>query len=264
MTEPLDLIERGDEVTYEFDDGVVVITINRPGNANSLNRIVRAGLYRVWERFENDPQARVAILTGAGDRVFCAGADLSEMAADGLGEPPPDWAPVLGDNFHVSKPTIAAVNGAAVGGGFLQAQMCDLAIAATNARFGISEARWGRGSPWALPLFSMIPTRAIMELLLTAIPMTAQRAYEVGLVNRVVEPAELMPTAMMMARAIAENAPLSLSAAKQMAHIARTATDVAEAKQRTREVYARVYSSRDAQIGPMAFQERVKPAWTGS
>lgn len=264
MTNRLDLFGRGQEVTYELEDGVVVITINRPDHANSLNRAVRARLYQAWGQFENDPGARVAILTGAGEKVFCAGADLSEMASDGLEEPPPDWVPVLGENLQVSKPTIAAVNGAAVGGGFLQAQMCDLAIASTNARFGIAEARWGRGSPWALPLFSMVPTRAVMELLLTATPMTAQRAYEVGLVNRVVEPAELLPAAMMLACAIAENAPLSLSAAKQMAHIARTASDSAEAKRRTREAYTRVYRSKDAQIGPTAFQERVKPAWTGS
>jgi enoyl-CoA hydratase/carnithine racemase len=186
------------------------------------------------------------------------------MAAEGVAEPPPDWVPVLGDNFHVSKPTIAAVNGTAVGGGFLQAQMCDLAIASANARFGVAEARWGRGSPWALPLFSMIPTRAIMELLLTAAPMTAARAYEVGLVNRVVEPPELMATATTMARAIVENAPLSLSAAKQMAQIARTVADETEAKQRTREIYACVYNSKDAQIGPAAFRECVKHAWTGS
>ena len=258
MTDP------SDEIVYRMHGPVAVITINRPERANSLSRGVRAGLFAAWDRFESDRAARVAILTGEGDRAFCAGADLSEMADEGTGEPVADWAPVLGENVNVSKPTIAAVNGAALGGGFLQVQMCDLAIASQTARFGITEARWGRGSPWALPLFKMIPTRTIMEMLLTAQPIDAQRAYAAGFVNQVVEADDLMPTAMAMAQTMAGNAPLSLSAAKEMARIARTVPDPDLARQRTQETYAAVYRSQDAQIGPRAFRERVAPIWTGS
>lgn len=258
------MTELVDEVIYRTRGPVAVITINRPERANSLSQSVRAGLFTAWDRFESDAAARVAILTGAGDRAFCAGADLGEMVDEGTGEPVADWAPVLGENVVVSKPTIAAVNGAALGGGFLQVQMCDVAIASRTARFGITEARWGRGSPWALPLFKMIPTRTIMELLLTAQPIDAQRACEAGFVNRVVEPHELMPTAMAMAQTMAGNAPLSLSAAKEMARIANSVSDPDLARRLTQETYARVYSSQDAQIGPKAFRERVEPVWTGS
>jgi enoyl-CoA hydratase/carnithine racemase len=249
---------------YAQDDAIAIITINRPERGNSLNRAVREGLRGAWERFAADPSARVAILTGAGDRTFCAGADLNEMAENANDSPGADWVPVLGDNLIIDKPVIAAVNGNAFGGGFLQAQMCDLAIASSNARFGITEARWGRGSPWALPLFRMIPTRTIMELLLTAQPIDANRAREVGLVNRIVEPADLMPSARVMAQSIVANAPLSLIAAKRMARAAATIADTAEAQARTRQIYELVYASRDAQIGPRAFRDGCMPIWTGT
>ena len=252
------------DVTYSMDGSVAVITINRPESANALSRSVREGLFAAWERFESSDEARVAILTGAGQRAFCAGADLHEMAEESAGEPPEDFVPVLGENVLVSKPTIAAVNGAAYAGGFLQVQMCDLAIASRTARFGISEAKWGRGSPWVLPLFKMIPTRTIMELLLTAQPIDAQRAREVGFVNHVVEPSELMNSALAMARTIAENAPLSLSAAKEMAKVARMEPDVEHARRRTKIIYESVYRSEDAQIGPRAFREGTKPMWTAA
>src|SRR5690606_30475075 len=125
------------------------------------------GLRQAWARFEQDSDARVAILTGAGDRAFCAGMDLVEMSQEKLGPLPRDFLPILGDNISVSKPVIAAVNGAAIAGGWLFAQMCDLCVASTHATFAITEVKVGRGMVWAPPLIHMIPQRVMLELLLT-------------------------------------------------------------------------------------------------
>src|SRR5581483_6058394 len=160
------------------------------------------------------------ILTAAGNEAFCAGADLKEMAELKLEVPPPYYAPYLGRNIEIAKPVIAAVNGAAFAGGFLLAQMCDLCVAATTARFAITEARWGRGAPWAAPLPWLIPPRVAMEMLLTAEPISAQRAYEVGLVNHVVPGGELREAAQAMAAGIAGNAPLSVRAGKALVYAA--------------------------------------------
>ena len=110
-------------------------------------------------------------MTAAGDRTFCAGADLKEMGAADV--PPSAFSDCLDRSRRTDKPTIAAVNGAALGGGFLLAQACDLCVASERATFGITEAKWGRGAPWALPLFDMIPRRVVLEMLFTGAPMTA-------------------------------------------------------------------------------------------
>jgi enoyl-CoA hydratase/carnithine racemase len=251
------------DVLYERDGAVVVITINRPERGNSLSKAVRSRLYESWERFESDDTARVAILTGAGERIFCAGADLQEMVAESTGQPPPDWAPVIGESVTVSKPTIAAVNGAALGGGLLQAVMCDIVVASESATFGISEARWGRGTPWVLPLFRLYPPKMLIELMLTATPMSAQRAREAGLANLVTPPTALMPVATELARTIAGNAPLSVAAAKEMVRLAVSGLPRDAVRARNDEIWHTVYSSEDAQIGPRAFTEGTTPQWTG-
>ena len=210
-----------DAVLFEVPEpGIAVLTINRPDSRNALSRDVREGLFAAWERFENDPELRVAILTAAGDKAFCAGGDLKEMAQLGLEVPPPAMFPVPGDTVAVTKPTIAAVNGVAYAGGWLIAQACDLCVASQTARFAITEVKVGRGSPWAAPLIHMIPQRIFMEIVLTGDPITAQRAYEVGLVNRVTAPENLLDEALVLARRIAGNAPLSVLAGKETVHLA--------------------------------------------
>src|SRR5215471_6603673 len=182
-----------DAVLFEGrDDGIAVITLNRPEARNALVREIREGLFAAWERFEHDAALRVAILTGAGDKAFCAGGDLKEMVETGMSVPPRDMMPVPGDTIELSKPTIAAVNGVAYAGGWMIAQACDLCVASTNAQFAITEVKVGRSSPWSTPLIHMIPQRIMMEIVLTGKPITAQRAYEVGLVNRLAEPDGLM------------------------------------------------------------------------
>ena len=148
-------------------NGVAWLTINRPEARNALNKAVRDGLFDGVRRFNADDRAKVLVLTGAGDRAFCAGGDLKEMADTALRVPPPDFLPQFGRNIGVDKPTIAAVNGVAYAGGFLLAQNCDLVIAAESAKFAVTEVKVGRGSPWAVPLPLLIPPRAAMEILLT-------------------------------------------------------------------------------------------------
>jgi enoyl-CoA hydratase/carnithine racemase len=251
----------GEAVSYQLEDGVAWLVIGRPEARNAINQAVGKGLWEGFRRFEADQAAAVLVLTGAGE-AFCAGADLKEMAALGLTVPPRDMAPNLGRNLQVTKPVIAAVNGPAFGGGFLLAQMCDLCVAGTSAQFAITEARWGRGAPWAAPLPWLVPPRVAMELLLTGEPIDAQRAYEVGLVNRVVPDPELRSEAGRLARRIAGNAPLSVRAAKAMVQ-ATAGRDLDEAVEEGWRLFEPVYLSEDAQEGPRAFVERRPPVWKG-
>ena len=252
-----------DEILFEtIEDGVALVTINRPEQRNAINAGVRQGLFEAWERFEKDPKLRVAILTGKGEQAFCAGADLKEMAEKQLGILPRGFIPVLGDNVHVTKPVIAAVNGVAFAGGWLFVQMCDMAVASTSARFGITEGKVGRGMPWAAPLIHQIPQKIMMEILVTAQPISAQRAYEIGFVNHVVEPAQLLPRALEMARQIVECAPLTVQAAKEVVQLA-TEMGRTAALRAAVHAFDRAYASADAQEGPRAFREKRKPVWRG-
>jgi enoyl-CoA hydratase/carnithine racemase len=253
MTQPVD---------YRLAGPVAWLTINRPEARNALSAAVRSGLFAGLRRFNADESARVLVLTGAGDRAFCAGGDLKEMAQDGLQVPPPDFVPQPGRNIEVAKPVIAAVNGVAYAGGFLLAQSCDLCIAADTARFAITEVKVGRGAPWAAPLPWLIPPRIAMQLLLTGDPISAERACQVGLVNEVVPAAELRDRAQAVAERIAANAPLSVLAAK------RTVALIAEqplsrAFEAAEQIWEPVYLSADAQEGPAAFREKRPPVWTG-
>jgi enoyl-CoA hydratase/carnithine racemase len=251
-----------DEIRFDVEEGIALVTIDRPQQRNAINRGVNEGLRKAFEQFEKDPALRVAILTGSGDKAFCAGMDLKEAAALKLRVPPRDFLPILGDTMHVTKPVIAAVNGLAYAGGWLLAQMCDLCIAADHAVFGITEAKVGRGMPWAAPLIHMLPQRVMMELLLTGQPLTAQRAYELGYVNAVVPLADLQSRAMEMARTIAANAPLTVKAARELVYLS-TEMGRSAGLRAAQHLFESVYLSEDAQEGPRAFAEKRPPKWTG-
>jgi enoyl-CoA hydratase/carnithine racemase len=246
---------------YDVRNGVAWLTMNRPEAANALNADLRAALLAGFRRFAADDSAAVLVLTGAG-KAFSAGGDLKEMAATELAVPPADFVVQPGRTFPLDKPCLAAVNGVAYGGGFLLAQSCDLCVAADHARFAITEARWGRGSPWAAPLPWLIPPRVAMELVVTARPIDAARAFQIGLVNEVVPAAELDGAAQAMAEAIAANAPLSVRAGKAMVYAA-AGRRREEAWEEAERLFRPAYLSADALEGPRAFQDKRPPVWLG-
>jgi enoyl-CoA hydratase/carnithine racemase len=188
--------------------------------------------------------------------------DLKEAAGQRLRVPPRDFVPVLGDTVHVSKPVIAAVNGLAYAGGWLLAQMCDLCVAADHAVFGITEAKVGRGMPWAAPLTRMLPQRIVMELLLTGQPLTAKRGFELGYINAVVPAAELRAQALRMAETIAGNAPLTVKAARELVYLSAEMGRSAGLRA-AHHLFESVYLSEDALEGPKAFAEKRAPRWSG-
>lgn len=243
-------------VKVEIYESAGVITIDRPEQRNALNADVREGIRTAMSDFEGNDAVRCIILTASGDQAFSAGADLKEMAQTGLKVPPRDFIPDLAS----SKPVIAAVNGLAFGGGFFLVQQADIVIAAPHATFGITEARHGRGAPWAHPLPLLIPPRVAIEMLVTAEPISAQRAYEIGLVNQISE--SPLVAAQHLARTIAANAPLSVAAGKAMVRgiLSRALAQEGDLAQ---QLWERVYLSEDAQEGPKAFSEKRPPRWQG-
>jgi enoyl-CoA hydratase/carnithine racemase len=255
-----------DTVLYELHDRVCVITLNRPESMNAFNRALKAELKEVLAHFDADDEARVAILTGAG-RAFSAGRDLKERAEDnalGIKAKPADsMSPNSLYSFPTpAKPIIAAINGHCLAGGFSLAQMCDLRVAAENAMMGITEPRVGLMGPFGAQLPRLIPTALALEMILTAEPITAQRAYEFGFVNRVVPLERLMDEALSLAQQIARNAPLSVLYAKELAYRSLDLDDRGILSL-TEHVYARLLDSEDSKEGPRAFVEKRQPNWQG-
>lgn len=238
------------------------MTINRPEARNAINQAVSEGLAEAWDRVEADDDIEVAVLTGAGEAAFSAGADLKEMAARAEPRLPSHIVKGRLAEGRVTKPVIAAVNGVAYAGGFNLVMQCDLCVAADHALFGIFEAKVGRGSPWASQLGWLIPPRVAIELLTTAAPISATRAYELGLVNRVVPASQLRSAVGELASAIAANAPLTVRAGKAMIW-ATAGLPPSEAAAVAKEIYDPVYASDDAQEGPRAFAEKRSPRWQG-
>ena len=248
------------EVLYEVRGQCAVITLNRPEQRNAINLAACAQLTQAFAQFDADPALRVAILTGAGEKAFSAGRDLKEIAQlEGTVMPP---LPILGENMHVTKPVIAAVNGAAIAGGWVFAQMCDLCVAADTATFGITEPKVGRGVAWSPPLIHMLGSRLALELMLTGRTIDAKRAYEIGFVNRVVPRAELLDASLAMADEISACAPLSVVAVRQVVrHAMNMGLDAA--LEVGKQVCAPLYASEDAKEGARAFREKRKPQWKG-
>ena len=263
---PAEFIEPGQAVLYEKQAETVVITLNRPESLNAINRQLRGELAGAIRRFDQDEGSRVAIITGAG-RAFSAGRDLKERAEDNAAgiqanvdasmtpERPYMWP-------QTWKPLIAAINGYALAGGWSIAQMCDIRLASEGARLGITEPRVGLMAPFAVVLPKLIPMAAVMELVLTAEPITAQRACEIGFVNKVVPGDRLMEEAMAMARLIASNAPLSLQYFKELAYrgLDSSAQSITSL---TYHMYDRLLLSEDSKEGPRAFAEKRAPQWKG-
>ena len=195
-------------VTYESKNGIAVITLNRPEKMNRMDNALMDGLHDAWKRLMASEGDRVAVLTGAGVKAFCAGADLQNPPR-GL------YHGVPGVGVAVDKPIIAAVAGWCVGGGMVLTTMCDLMIVAVNAKFSYPEVKVGFSGGLITNLVTRIPHKIAMELLLLGETIDAKRAYEVGYVNRIVPVADLRATAMDWAAKIAATAPLPSRALKR-------------------------------------------------
>jgi enoyl-CoA hydratase len=251
-----------EDVRYEQDGEVVVVTIDRPERRNALSVGACRQLRAAWTRFEADPTARVAILTGAGDRAFCAGYDLAEKErGDAVGLE--DFVPRVETRCLVTKPVIAAVNGAAVAAGLALVEACDLVAAAESAWFALPEVKLGLGvAPFVQSLWTL-PQRVLLELLLTGEPLPARRAYELGFVNRLAPPERLRAEALALARTIAANAPLVVGASKAMVYRGLEAMGTTAAHAAARELFGPVSRSEDAREGFRARAEGRAPRWTG-
>jgi len=248
---------------------VLIVTINRPEARNAVNAAVHVGIGTALEEAESDPEIRVVVITGAGDKSFCAGADLVALSrGEHLAPKDPDqqaWGFAGMVSHPISKPIIAAVNGFAFGGGCEIALMSDIIVAADHAQFGLPEVKVGlfAAAGGAFRLAQQLPRKLAMEYMLTGDPIPAARAAEFGLVNHVVPLADLLPTAMALAEKIAANAPLSVQASKRVAlgiDDGRIAADAPFWDHNTRE-RAVLMRSEDAREGPLAFAQKRKPEW---
>ncbi|MBJ2303680.1 MULTISPECIES: enoyl-CoA hydratase-related protein [unclassified Pseudomonas] len=255
-----------EEVTYQdLQDGVALITLNRPHKRNAINVITSRALARFVEQTEADPGIRVVILTGAGSLAFCAGADLDDIAA-GIGEHIAISQTGMCGLIYAErrKPWIAAVRGAALGGGTELALSCDLIIAGNNASFTLPEVKRGliAGAGGIYRLIRRIAPALAMELLLTGNRLEAERAQTFGLINLSVDDEHVLEAALRLARQIAANAPLAV---QETLVIARQALALGEAQLRLDVEAAgkRLQASEDVQIGVRAFQEKRTPEWKG-
>ena len=255
-------------VLYEQKDRVVTITINRPEAMNAIDPETQQALVEAWMRFRDDDSAWVAILTGAGDRAFSAGADLKKMMptaiAGGRG-----YDPAAHDDYglggitrglEIFKPMIAAINGFCLAGGLEQALACDIRIAASHARFGLTEVRWaimpGAGGTQRLPRTVGL-TRAL-QMILTGEQIDAAEAHRIGLVNSVVALSELMPAAQAVAATLCERGPLALRAAKE-AVIRGLSLPLPDGLRLEAFLAGTLRGTEDAVEGPRAFAEKRTP-----
>jgi crotonobetainyl-CoA hydratase len=253
-------------IHYRKDGAVARVTIDRPQVLNALNRAAHDALAGVWDEVRDDPEVRVAILTGAGPRAFCAGADMKDpqeaSGLDYLAGGPPLGSGGLSLRRDLFKPVIAAVNGLALGGGFELALACDLIIAGEHAEFGFPEPRVGRVALDAgiTLLVRQIPTKIAMGLLLTGRRIAARSAQAAGFVNEVVPAADVLPTADRWAADIIACAPLAVEATKQIARAAQDLPSWAAPRWFPHRVLEAI-ASEDAQEGVRAFREKRTPEW---
>lgn len=242
-------------VTYESRDGIAEITLNRADKYNVINHEIVEELHQAWVRFANSPEDRVAILAAAGEKAFTAGANLRDIPHD-------LWRAIPGVGVPVNKPIIAVTTGLVIGGGLVLVQMADLAVAADNTVFSYPEAKVGFSGGLISSLAARIPHKVAMELLLVGGNLSAQRAYEVGLVNRVVPLGQQLETARELAAQLAANAPLVLSLLKDFVGQVLPkgpSEQAAIARARVLEINA----SADFHEGISAFNEKRTPTFSG-
>ena len=251
-----------DAVLTERRERILVATINRPDQRNAVNAAVAQGIATALDELDGDDELSLGVITGAG-KGFCAGMDLKAFVAGD--------SPYAGDRGFAgitqrasAKPLIAAIEGFAVAGGLEVALACDLIVAARGARLGIPEVKRSliAAGGGLLRLPRVLPRTIAMELALTGEPIEAERAHELGLVNRLAEPGQALNTALELAGAIAGNGPLALAASKRILLESVDWPD-AEFFQRQGEIAQPVMRSQDAREGATAFAEKREPEWKG-
>jgi E-phenylitaconyl-CoA hydratase len=254
-------------------EGILIVTLDRPAARNALDGAMRQALVEAWIAFREDPALRVAIITGAGETSFCAGADLKEVGSYYRSMTPierrerGEREPGLGGitrNLDTGKPVIAAINGHCLAGGLELALACDLRIAAEHATFGLPEVRWGlmpgAGGTQRLP--RAIALGIASEMILTGEPIDARRALAIGLVSRIVPREALQPEALALARRIAANAPLAVQAARSALN--RGLHLSLDEGLRIEQHYAEpLRQTEDVQEGLRAFAEKREPQYKG-
>ena len=260
------------DLVYEKQGMIGVLTMNRPDALNAFSPEMVVRLADATEEIAKDDGVRVVVITGAGDKSFCSGADLKRLIPliTGARDPEDEWDHALRDNprktekairrFDPDKPVIAAVNGFAVAGGMELLQTTDIRIAAEHARFGLQEPKWGlfplAGSTVRLP--RQVPYCQAMEILLTGNLIDAERALHMGLINHVVPGDQVLPTAMEFAETIAANGPLAVQAIRRSVR-ACTGLPEKEALKVETELGMPIFGTEDAREGPRAFAEK-RPA----
>ncbi|MFN8174635.1 MAG: crotonase/enoyl-CoA hydratase family protein [Solirubrobacteraceae bacterium] len=249
-------------VLTEHRDRVLLITLNRPDQRNAVNAALAAGIGAALDELDGADDLVLGVVTGAG-AGFCAGMDLKAFVA---GESPyVEGRGFAGITQRASrKPLIAAVEGFAVAGGLEVALSCDLVVAARGAKLGIPEVKRGlaAGAGALIRLPKRIPYHVAMEMALTGDPITAERAAEIGLVNRLAEPGGAVEAALELAGRVAPNGPLAIDASKRVIAATLDWTE-AEAWERQGEIVGPVFGSQDAQEGARAFAEKRDPVWQG-
>lgn len=244
-------------VLTDLTDNILTITLNRPEAGNALNGELGQAILDALKNASEDEEIRAVILTGTGEKIFCAGMDLKAFAAG-------ENIAAVGQAFvalrEFPKPLIAGVNGQALAGGFEVMMSCDLVVAVEHARFGIPEVKRGlfaAGGGTRLP--RRIPLAIALEMGMTGDPIDAPRALSLGLINQVVAPAGLMGAARALAARVTANGPLAVQATKQLMYSEIGAAD----SKLTSEMTGKVFGSEDAKEGARAFAEKRAPVWKG-
>jgi enoyl-CoA hydratase/carnithine racemase len=251
---------------YEVDGQILTITIDRPEVLNALHPDAHRELADAFDRYAADPQLRVAIITGTGERAFCVGTDVKALAATKRDDKPSTGFAGITHRFDLWKPVIAAVNGLCLGGGVEIVSACDLAIASDHAEFGLSEPLVGLaalGGGALQRLARDIALKDAMYLVMTAKRISAAEARRIGMINEFVPRGKLMAAARALANDILACAPLSIEASKQVMMQSLDEPNFEHAMRRRYPAADRMLTSEDAREGPHAFAEKRKPRWQG-
>ncbi|WP_157271381.1 enoyl-CoA hydratase-related protein [Azohydromonas aeria] len=251
---------------YQTEGALLTLTLNRPEVLNAMHPQAHHELADAFDRYAADPQLRVCIVTGAGERAFCVGTDLKALAASGDHTKPSTGFAGITHRFDLWKPIIAAVNGLCLGGGLEIVAACDLAVAAEHAEFGLPEPRVGLaalGGGLLQRLPRQIPMKDAMALVLTGSRIDAQEARRIGLLNDVVPAPMLMECARALAGEILACAPLAVQASKQVMLQSLAHANLAATMHEDYPLAQRMLASEDAKEGPRAFAEKRSPRWIG-